>query len=205
MRRQKGLETRRALLAAAIDSVAHFGMAGTTLHVVAINAGVSRALVGLHFDTKEQLLIEALEFSLETYDASLIAVLDCLPDDPAGRVRAHIMHDVAFATKHPELLSLWCSVWGEARGVALYQRLMLPADRRYRENLARDLRLVLPDAERADRAAVALDALVYGLWIHAHLDPENYDCGRASEAASSMLDATLSAGKVVLRKRRAAD
>jgi TetR/AcrR family transcriptional regulator, transcriptional repressor of bet genes len=188
-RRERGDEARRLLVQAAITSVAKFGLAGTTLTTVAELSGFSRALVGFHFKSKDQLLLDALDASLATYDDSLRQALKAAPSDPKAQLLASLMHDVALISTHPELLSLWSSVWGEANGVDLYRVSVLPTDRRYRIEIAASIEQIVKDKEVARKRATILQAFVFGIWLDYHLDPKSFNHDDAREAALTLLDA----------------
>jgi AcrR family transcriptional regulator len=56
---------RERILAAAVDRIASDGIDGVRIARIAMDAGVSTALVHYHFETREALLAEALEYSFE--------------------------------------------------------------------------------------------------------------------------------------------
>jgi AcrR family transcriptional regulator len=56
---------RERILAAAVDRIASDGIDGVRIARIAMDAGVSTALVHYHFATREALLGEALEYSFE--------------------------------------------------------------------------------------------------------------------------------------------
>ena len=64
-RRPGGPDTRGAILAAARESFAHKGFAGTTIRAVAAAAGVDAALVHHYFGSKDDLFIAALEIPVD--------------------------------------------------------------------------------------------------------------------------------------------
>jgi AcrR family transcriptional regulator len=94
-------ETRRRILDAAVDRIAREGIDDVRIARIAMDAGVSPALVHYHFASREALLAEALEHSYErvgdgriapaadgevTAAARLAAVIDaCLPAPGAQR------------------------------------------------------------------------------------------------------------------------
>jgi TetR/AcrR family transcriptional repressor of bet genes len=194
LRRERGDGTRRELVRATIAAVAQHGLAGTKLHVIAGIAGVSRALVGFHFKSKDQLLIAALESSLEIYDASLQAALALGKKDPRSQLSALLDHDMSFVTKHADLLSLWCAVWGEAHSADHYRASVLPADRKYREQIAEHLSALLGDANEARKRAAAINAFTFGTWLEFHLDPKGFNVARARQTASALLKALIGGG-----------
>ncbi|MEM7292976.1 MAG: TetR family transcriptional regulator, partial [Pseudomonadota bacterium] len=61
-RRARGEESRKAILQAAISSIAALGLSNLTLDRVAERAGISRALVVFHFKSKNKLTEEVLAY-----------------------------------------------------------------------------------------------------------------------------------------------
>ena len=61
---------REQLINATIDSLALRGYAATTLADVADGAGLSRGIVNFHFESKEKLLVETLQFLSDEYSAN---------------------------------------------------------------------------------------------------------------------------------------
>jgi AcrR family transcriptional regulator len=64
-RRPGGPDTRGEILAAARESFAHKGFAGTTIRAVAASAGVDAALVHHYFGSKDDLFVAALEVKVD--------------------------------------------------------------------------------------------------------------------------------------------
>jgi AcrR family transcriptional regulator len=60
-----GADTRERILAAAVRRIASEGIDGVRIARIAMDAGVSASLVHYHFDTREELLAEALAWSYE--------------------------------------------------------------------------------------------------------------------------------------------
>jgi AcrR family transcriptional regulator len=60
-----GSRARERILAAAVERIASDGIDDMRIARVAMQAGVSTSLVHYHFDTREALLAEALEYSYE--------------------------------------------------------------------------------------------------------------------------------------------
>ncbi|MBS0237140.1 MAG: TetR family transcriptional regulator C-terminal domain-containing protein [Proteobacteria bacterium] len=192
LRRVRGDVSRRMLVQATINSVAQYGLANTTITTVAGLAGVSRALVGFHFKSKDQLLTEALEDSLATYEVSLKEALDAAGPNPKKQLEAILLHDVNFSKKHPELLSLWCAVWGESKGVAHYRQSVLPSDRAFRDDIASCIEKIVGDRKEARKRALIINAFLFGIWLDYHLDPDEFDLASAREAALTLLEAVTS-------------
>ena len=171
----RGEDSRRCLVQAAIKAVAQYGLAATTLNVVAEIAGVSRTLISFHFSSKEQLLDAALESALDTYDKSLRKYLAQINVDSQKKIEGHILHDMYFAAKHSELLSLWFANWGEVRATKKYRLSLLPIDNKYRNEIAENLNNLFKDSQLSMQRAIMVDNFIYGVWLECHLNPEGFD------------------------------
>lgn len=79
--------TRQRLLAAAVDSLAELGYAGSTVAVVASRAGVSRGAAQHHFPTRGDLFAAAVEYMTEVRLAEIRRQAAALPVG-AGRTEA---------------------------------------------------------------------------------------------------------------------
>jgi len=111
---------RERILAAAVGQIAREGIDGVRIARIAMDAGVSPATVHYHFDTREALLAEALEYSYalagdvrlegEVPEATshaqrLAAMIDqCLPTSPALQEDWVLWVELWLrAVRHPEL------------------------------------------------------------------------------------------------------
>ena len=117
LRRAKGEATRRILIESAIIVMAERGLEGTTFATIAEKSGLSRGLVTFHFKTKEQLITAALDLAAQIYEVSWNTHVRIPHLAPAERLATVIAHDVMFVRRHPAILSLWYTTWGEARGI----------------------------------------------------------------------------------------
>jgi TetR/AcrR family transcriptional repressor of bet genes len=191
LRRAKGEATRRILIESAIIVMAERGLEGTTFATIAEKSGLSRGLVTFHFKTKEQLITAALDLSAQIYEASWNSHVRIPNLAPAERLAAVIAHDVMFVCRHPAILSLWYTTWGEARSQEIYRTSTRETDRIYVSELAQAFGATAGDPKGKSRLARAkaraFNALVFGLWLDAHIDPKSFDEGEALEAAAAVL------------------
>jgi AcrR family transcriptional regulator len=107
--------TRRRLLEAAVECLAEFGWAGSTVTVVAERAGVSRGAAQHHFPTREDLFTAAVEHVAEE---RLLAVRDrlaALPADGGSRTETVVAAIVLMYTGElfRAALQLWVAAGGE--------------------------------------------------------------------------------------------
>lgn len=174
-RRRRGAESRQAIIEAAIACIASRGLCTTTLERVAERAQVSRALVVFHFKSKSRMLVDVLNYLSTEYSAGWDAILARPSGTPSETILRLLEYDVRFASKSPDYLSVWHAFWGEAKGSTLYREIIFPRDERY----ARDLRGVLGALvkeggyDEIDPKAVetGIWAMLFGLWLNAHLNP----------------------------------
>ncbi len=191
LRRAKGLATRQTLIESAILAMAARGLEGTTFATIAEESGLSRGLATFHFKTKQQLIVAALDHAGDLYEASWDRHVRQPQHSPETRLATAIAHDVAFSRRHPAILSLWYTTWGEARSQQAYRTTTREADRIYVAELAAAFGALDGDpggtSRRARAKARALNALVFGLWLDSHIDPENFDDAEALDAAAAVL------------------
>ena len=115
-----GADTRERILAAAVRRIASEGIDGVRIARIAMDAGVSASLVHYHFDTREELLAQALAWSYEhvgtqraeieqdadaTHAQRLGRIVDqCLPLTPELREDWVVWMELWLrAVRHPEL------------------------------------------------------------------------------------------------------
>ena len=174
-RRRRGAESRQAIIEAAIACIATRGLCTTTLDRVAERAQVSRALVVFHFKSKSRMLVDVLNYLSIEYSAGWDAILARPSAAPSETILRLLEYDVRFGSERPDYLSVWNAFWGEAKGSTLYREVILPRDERY----SGDLRTVLDalikeggyDGVDAKAMETGIWAMLFGLWLSAHLNP----------------------------------
>ncbi len=120
--RTQSRDTRRAqLIDATINSLAERGYSRTTLTGVAGRAGISHGLVLFHFQSKENLLAETLDFLAQEYQSNWQAALAAAGAAPDSQLFALIKADFAPEICTPARLSAWCAYWGESQSRPMYQ------------------------------------------------------------------------------------
>lgn len=174
-RRKRGAESRQAIIEAAIDSIATRGMCATTLDAVAERAQVSRALVVFHFKSKNRMLVDVLKYLEAEYSAGWDSILARQDATPSDTILQLLEYDVRFGSDRPDYLSVWNAFWGEANGNTLYREVILPRDERYGNDL-RDLLGALIeeggyDGVDAEAMETGIIAMLFGLWLSAHVNP----------------------------------
>jgi TetR/AcrR family transcriptional repressor of bet genes len=189
--RKASKETRRLqLIEATIDSLARRGYAETTMADVADGAGLSRGIVNFHFESKDKLLVATLQHMADEYAAHWRSALEKAGDAPARKLAALVAADFDRAVCNRRKLAAWCAFWGEARSRPTYRALCGARDEAY-QNLLAELcaALVEEGGYKLDArdTALALDAMLEGLWLRLMMGGEAMTRERALQAANGHL------------------
>ena len=102
---------RERILAAAVRRIAREGIDDVRIARIAMDAGVSTALVHYHFDTREALLAEALEYSYERAGNARILSGELPSTSHADRLRSMIDHCLPSSPSLREDWVLWVELW----------------------------------------------------------------------------------------------
>lgn len=193
--RKASKETRQVqLIEATIDSLAKRGYSETTMADVADGAGLSRGIVNFHFESKEKLLVATLQYMHDEYSAHWRSALQRAGDDPARQLQALVAADFNRSICNKRKLAAWCAFWGEAKSRPKYQALSSARDAVY-QNIFVDLCAALKQsgfyAYEPQVMALALSAMLDGLWLHLMMGTEDATRETALQAANEFLSAAF--------------
>ncbi|WP_421915995.1 transcriptional regulator BetI [Mesorhizobium sp.] len=182
------------LIEATIDSLAKRGYAETTMADVADGAGLSRGIVNFHFESKEKLLVATLQHMYDEYSAHWRNALQKAGDDPARQLHALVAADFDRSICNKRKLAAWCAFWGEAKSRPTYQALSSARDAVY-QNIYIDLCATLKRsggyAFEPQVMALALSAMLEGLWLRLMMGTEDTTRETALQAANEFLAAAF--------------
>jgi TetR/AcrR family transcriptional repressor of bet genes len=182
------------LIEATIDSLAKRGYSETTMADVADGAGLSRGIVNFHFESKEKLLVATLQHMAEEYATHWRAALTNAGDDPARQMQALVAADFDRSICNKRKLAAWCAFWGEAKSRPTYQALCGARDAAY-QKIFIDLCAVLKQsggyAYEPQVMALALSAMLEGLWLRLMMGTEDVTRETALQAANEFLSAAF--------------
>jgi AcrR family transcriptional regulator len=103
--------TRRRILDAAVRRIAAEGIDEVRIARIAMDAGVSAALLHYHFDSREALLVEALEHSFELVGDVRIPLPDGTSPSATARLRALIEVCLPVPGAQRDDFLLWAELW----------------------------------------------------------------------------------------------
>ncbi|MCP4876675.1 MAG: TetR/AcrR family transcriptional regulator [Gammaproteobacteria bacterium] len=185
-RRIRGEESRKQILKSAIDNIAIRGLGSLTLDRVAEKLGVSRGLVVFHFKSKNNLIMEVLEYLSRKYSGgwNAIAREEGLTD--IEKLLRLVDYDIRFACDNPKYVSAWHAFWGESKGKEMFHDLVLPRDEGYIADMERLIESIVEregygevDVTTATRG---LTSMMFGAWLLLHLNPGPNDYEKNMQA-----------------------
>ncbi|RWG58903.1 MAG: transcriptional regulator BetI [Mesorhizobium sp.] len=182
------------LIEATIDSLAKRGYAETTMADVADGAGLSRGIVNFHFESKEKLLVATLQYMYDEYSAHWRAALQKAGDDPARQLQALVWADFDRSICNKRKLAAWCAFWGEAKSRPTYQALSSSRDAYYQQvfiDLCATLKQSGDYAYEPQVMALALSAMLEGLWLRLMMGTQDTTRETALQAANAFLAAAF--------------
>lgn len=189
--RESADDRRAALIDACARCLARHGASGTSVRVICTEAGVSPGLLRHYFDGIDALIAETYRATGARVAEALDAAVADAGDDPRARLLAFVTASFRPPVSDPELLATWLAFWSLARTDAAIGRLhddIYAANRRDMERLI----AACPGAPADPRlAAVALTALVDGLWLELSLGNAPFTPGEAHALAAKWMAALL--------------
>ena len=188
---------RQELLAATLTVIANKGLSGVTIRDIAREAGCSFGVVAFHFETKENLLLSALNSLVEEYDETWERTARMRTgSEAAAELQARIEADFDPSVTSLNKLGVWAAFWAEASRVQKYKEVCGKLKKRYRREVARLVQLIATEhghGAQSIEVAAGLNALVDGFWIYGHVTGEfgPSERARARQACLLYLRATF--------------
>ena len=99
-----------------------------------------------------------------------------LPDLSADeRLLKLLSYDLQLPNKNPELIAVWYTFWGEAKG--LYKEFNSFRDESYENDMKRLIKQIKQSGNygtvNSDSVCCALSSMLLGMWLDAHLNPSD--------------------------------
>jgi AcrR family transcriptional regulator len=174
---------RAALVTAVLDLVAEGGTAAATTRAIAARAGVTPGLIRHYFGDKDGLMTAAYGQMMQGMMAPCTAAAEAAGPDPVARLRAFLATALEPAALDGRIVALWAAyihrTGTDAALRAAHERGYLGFRDRLESLVAALPRTALPP--RA--AAIALNALLDGLWLEGGLLPQGFAAGEVQRLA----------------------
>jgi TetR/AcrR family transcriptional regulator, transcriptional repressor of bet genes len=172
---------REQILRAAFEVAGREGIAGLTVRAVAVEAEISHALVLFHFERKERLLHELLEWLLAT--TATLHVSEDIARFPRALDRLHalLQQEMARLSDEPRRSRLFFEFWVLGARQAPIRARIGAELKRYRaafRSIMEELLLAEPATfagATADGMAAVAVSWIHGCAVQAMNDPEHFD------------------------------
>lgn len=182
---------RNQLIGATIDILSEVGFSATTLALIGQKAGVSPGLVAHYFRDKDGLLEATLRLLAVRLARVTISYLT-VAATPRQRIQAVIDSYLAPEQFDRRTSTVWLAFWGEALHSPRLKRVEEIYQRRMLSNLRHAFRRLVPD-EEAPRLAIAVSAMIDGLWLRSTLSSgAEADSATARAIVSTFVDQQIS-------------
>ncbi|PWG03207.1 TetR family transcriptional regulator C-terminal domain-containing protein [Sphingosinicella humi] len=179
---------RQSLIEAAADCLADKGVAGTSVRTICARAGVSPGLLRHYFEGIGDLIAATYRDVTERVSRSLAAAEGEAGPEPRQRLIAFVTASFRPPIADPKLLATWLAFWSLVNTRPAIAAIHGETYRGYREGLERLLAGCGLDPAEVRPAAIALTALVDGLWLELSLDPSTFTPAEASAIAVRWVD-----------------
>lgn len=187
---RESADTRRdALIEACARSLARHGASGTSVRAICAEAGVSPGLLRHYFDGIDALVAETYRWTGGRVQAALDAAI-ARETTPRARLLAYLSASFAPPIADPELLATWLAFWSLTKTDARIAAVHAEIYRLYRHGLESLVDALQPGRDHR-LTAVALTALVDGLWLELSLGSAPFTAEEAAALSEKWLDALL--------------
>lgn len=188
---------KRKLIEAAAQCLAELGHAGTSVRAVAARANVSPGLVTHHFKGIDELIVATYGHVAN----QVAAVLNQAIDDAEGGAEAKLRAFIDASFKPPvldrDLLAVWLSFWSLVRRDSGVRKVHKQVYVDYRQRLEALIGAIAKERRfkiDVHLAALALTAMLDGLWLELCLDPTTFSTVDALRIAHAWVDDFVAGG-----------
>ncbi len=205
-RRAQPKEVRKEqLIRATMKCIAENGLSGVTMARVTSEAGLSLGIANLHFESKEKLLLETLEYVTNEYSHEQRAIFD---NDSypslAAKIEALLEFDFSSAVTDKNKMAVWFAFLGEAKSRPTYQRICSRQDSVSEAEMTALFQATIDEGgySGADAALIAAGyiSLVDGLWLNTLVAPRRLPRKKARLAARHYLASAFPKHIMLARK-----
>lgn len=177
---------RQSLIEATARVLARDGATGASVRTIAVEAGVSPGLVNHYFAGIDALIAATYSMVGDRVSAALAEAVANAGPEPRARLTAYVTASFAPPIADRALLATWVAFWSlTAKPLIAARHDAIYADYR------RDLERLLGDCGIAPAEhrliAIAIAALVDGLWLELCLSPDSFTAGEARSLAERQI------------------
>lgn len=200
-------EQRKALLIeATLACLKQHGFQGASIRKICAEAGVSVGLINHHYAGKDELVAEAYLTVTGRVMQLLREAIDQAAPDPRARLSAFFRASFSAELLDPQLLDAWLAFWGAVKTAEAINRAHDHSYGEYRALLAQALNQLAEEEGwadfDADLAAIALSAMLDGLWLESGLNPNTFSPEQGIQVCEAWVDGLQAGGRQRFSRRR---
>lgn len=196
--RREGEERRRQdLIEATLDCVADNGLQGATVRAIALRAGVTAGLIRHYFPGKEDLLQAAYVEIMGRMTAQAKTALATVEHEPRLRLAAFVEASLVPPVIDARVFSIWASFIGRASSDPALAAAHRAGYLGFRDEVETLVAAVLVaegrsvGAPRLRQYAIAINAVIDGLWIEGCLAGDIFEGRELAEIGIRSVEALL--------------
>jgi len=179
-------KNRRHLLDSAANAVFKYGFRGATINSIQKESGLSRGMINLHFESKENLLLAVAEDLSSHYSELWNRAAHNSEWTAAERLRAIIRVDLSPEVLNERNIAIWFAFRSEVVSNPEYRKFIDSREAEARNAIIEICQTLINerDYENANAALAANSfiALLEGMWTDFHLHSDDFDRVKAEQA-----------------------
>lgn len=180
---------RQSLIEATARVLAAKGAAGVSVRTICAEAGVSAGLLRHYFASLSDAIAATYRWTGAEIDLALEQAVAAAGPDPRARLLAYLAANFRAPIATPDLLATYVAFWSLTRSDAAVAAVRAEVYAAFRSGLEELLRAYRPDLAEVGVIAVALTALIDGLWLELSLGQAPFSAEEAEALAAQWLDA----------------
>jgi TetR/AcrR family transcriptional repressor of bet genes len=184
-------ERRQSLLEATARCLADKGAAGVSVRTICAEAGVSPGLLRHYFGGVSDAIAETYRWLGRQIADALEAAVAAAGADPRARLLAYVTASFRPPIASPELLASYVAFWSLTRSDPAIAAVRTEVYGEFREGLQALIAQYRPGLADTHLPAVALTALIDGLWLELSLGEAPFTPEEAERLAEMWLDCLL--------------
>ena len=189
--RQRFDERRQSLLEATARCLAERGAAGVSVRTICAEAGVSPGLLRHYFGTMSEAIAATYRWTGARVADALDEAVKAAGPAPRARLLAYLTASFRPPIAGGELLATWLAFWSLTRSDPAIATVHAEIYGDFRAGIERLISQARPDLADTRLPAVALTALIDGLWLELSLGHAPFTPHEASVLAEMWLDRLL--------------
>ncbi|MXO60145.1 TetR family transcriptional regulator [Altererythrobacter salegens] len=181
-------ERRQSLIEACARVLAQKGAAGVSVRTICAEAGVSAGLLRHYFSGVSEAIAETYRWTGNRIDAALLQAVEEAGSDPRARLLAYVTASFRPPIASPDLLATFVAFWSLTRSDAQVAAVHDEVYGQFRAELQELLLAWKPCLADPHLAAIALTALIDGLWLELSLGQAPFSAAEADAFVGKWLD-----------------